>query len=411
MIPTEQALILLILLIGLIVVLALLAKAGLERIGLPALVGYIVLGLLLHVADQRLQLFSAGEREVLEFLANIGIISLLFRVGLESKLNELVHQLRRASVILLGDILVSGLLGFFTAYGLLKLSLIPSLFVGTAMTATSVGITVSLWREAQAINSPNGELMLDVAEMDDISAVIMMALLLAVAPVLQSNPDATAIAPLLAQTAGTFCLKAIVFGASCFLFSRYVERSLTQFFQRIEAPPDPTIMVTGIGLITAAFAGLLGFSVAIGAFFAGLVFSRDPDAIKLDASFDTFYETFVPFFFVGIGLKVDLSAISAALGLGVILLIVAVLGKMVGVAVPTLMMSGGASAILLGVSMVPRAEITMIVMQHGLQLGDWAVPPQVFSAMVLVSAATTIMVPLVLRPLLQRWPQTSERYL
>lgn len=407
MTPAEQALLLLILLVGAMLVLAILVKAGLERIGVLALVGYIALGLLLRVTDQQWQLFADGEHEVLEFLADIGIISLLFRVGLESKLNELLRQLRRASVVWLGNILVSGLLGFFTAYSFLKLGLIPSLFVGTAMTATSVGISVSLWQEAHAIQSPNGELMLDVAEMDDISAVVMMALLFSVVPVLEHNPEA-AILPIMLQTASVFCLKAIVFSVLCFVFSRYAEQSVTHFFQQIEPSPDPTIMVTGIGFITAAIAGLLGFSVAIGAFFAGLIFSRDPEAVKLDASFDTFYEIFVPFFFIGIGLKVDLSILPLALDLGIVLLVVAVLGKLIGVAIPVLPMSGWASATLLGVSMVPRAEIMMIVMQQGLQLGEWAVPSRVFAAMVVVSMATTVLVPLILRPLLRKWPQTAE---
>ena len=87
--PTEQALLLLILLVGLILVVAILLKSGLQRLGLPALMGYIGLGLLLHSADKTWQLFSAGDREVLAFLADLGIICLLFRVGLESDLCEL----------------------------------------------------------------------------------------------------------------------------------------------------------------------------------------------------------------------------------------------------------------------------------------------------------------------------------
>ncbi|MBE7385718.1 MAG: cation:proton antiporter [Leptolyngbya sp. SIO1E4] len=152
----------------------------------------------------------------------------------------------------------------------------------------------------------------------------------------------------------------------------------------------------------------LGFSVAIGAFFAGLIFSCNLEAVKLDASFDTFYEIFVPFFFIGIGLKVDLSILPLAPDLGIALLVVAVLGKLIGVAIPVLTMSGWANATLLGVSMVPRAEIMMIVMHHGLQLGEWAVPTRVFAAMVLVSTATTVLVPLILHPLLLKWPQIAE---
>ncbi len=144
MTQAEQSLLLLILLVGAIVVTAILVKSGLERIGIPPLIGYILLGLSLGGADLQWHLFSAGEQEVWEFLADIGIISLLFRVGLESKLDELMRQLRRASLVWIGDIFVSGLLGFFTAYSLLKLDLIPSLFIAIAMTATSILVPLVL---------------------------------------------------------------------------------------------------------------------------------------------------------------------------------------------------------------------------------------------------------------------------
>ena len=150
---------------------------------------------------------------------------------------------------------------------------------------------------------------------------------------------------------------------------------------------------------------LLGFSEAIGAFFAGLVFSRDPQAVRIDASFDLLYELFVPFFFIGIGLKIDPVNFLAGLSLGSILLIVAVLGKLIGAGVPAAIAVGWTGAILIGISMLPRAEIMMVVMQHGLQLGTWAVPSQVFAGMVVVSAATSIATPVLLRPLLQHWPQ------
>lgn len=398
--PSDYPLLLLILLVGIILVVAILTKAGLERWGLPAMVGYILLGLLIGQVDQQWHFFADGEREVLRFLSELGIISLLFRVGLESKLDKLIRQVRRASLVWLSDIMVSGALGFSIAYWWLSLGLIPSLFIGIAMTATSIGISVSLWKDANALDSDNGELLVDVAEMDDISAVILMALLFAVAPVLHINPEAN-VFPLIIRTVGKFAFKAIVFGAFCFAFSRYIEKPMTQFFERLEPAPDPTIMVAGVGVIIAALAGLLGFSVAIGSFFAGLLFSRDPEAVKLEASFITIYEFFVPFFFIGIGLSIDLNAFPTALKLGSLLLIVATIGKLVGVMVPVWVTTGKTSALLLGISMVPRAEIMMIVMQHGQQLGKWAVPPAVFSAMIIVSAATSLGVPLALRPLLK----------
>ena len=150
----------------------------------------------------------------------------------------------------------------------------------------------------------------------------------------------------------------------------------------------------------AAIAGLLGFSEAIGAFFAGLVFSRDPEAVKIDASFEMLYDLFVPFFFISVGFTINLASLGAGLTWGSILLLVAIVGKLVGAGLPALLVTGWQGATAIGLSMVPRAEVMMIVMQHGLTLGDWAVSSHVFSAMVVVSALTSLLTPLILRPLL-----------
>jgi Kef-type K+ transport system membrane component KefB len=398
----EQAL-LLVLLVGIILISTTLIRALLHRLAIPDLVGYILLGIVLHSADQQWHYLNDGGRVTLDFLADIGIICLLFRVGLESKLEELIRQLGRASLIWVGDILVSGLVGCMTAYALLNLDVIPSLFVGTAMTATSAGISIAVWKEANAMSSPNGELMLDVAEMDDISAVVLMTLLFSLAPLLQAQTGD--LLPAVMVTLRDVCLKFLAFTGFCYFFSRYVERSLTTCFQNLEPPPALTILVVGVSLFTSALAGLIGFSVAIGAFFSGLVFSRDPRAVKIDASFDILYESFVPFFFISLGLQVDWEGGVLALGLGLILFLSALIGKLGGVIPPMLLLGDWSDALLLGISMVPRAEIMMIVMQRGLQLGGWAVPSHVFSAMVLVVGLSTITAPLVLRSLLQKWPQ------
>lgn len=195
------------------------------------------------------------------------------------------------------------------------------------MTATSVSVSVTVWREANALNSSNGQLMLDVAEMDDLSASALMALLFALVPVLHNNPEANWL-PILANAAAIFTIKTLFFAAFCF-------------------------------------------------------------------------------FFIGIGLSIDLTALPIALGWGAMLLTAAVLGKLIGVAIPVVITDTWNSAVLLGLSMVPRAEIMMIIMQRGLHLGAWAVSSHLFSAMVVVSAATTILIPLLLRRLLQRWPQTE----
>lgn len=405
---SETVLLYLVLLVGTTIVLAIVVKAGSERIGMPPLVGYLLLGFVLQLLDIRGFLTSRAVLEVYSFLAELGIISLLFRVGLECNLAGLVRQLPRACLLLMGDVLCSGSLGFATAYFLLRLSLVSSLFISIALVATSVGISISVWQDSQALNSINGELLLDIAEMDDIAAIILMSLLFAIAPSWQDGKEINFL-PLLETIIGPFSLKVMIFSTFCLIFFRYIEHPLTQFFERIEPAPDPMLMVAGTGFVIASLAGLLGFSVAVGAFFAGLAFSRDPHAVKIDASFGALYEFFVPFFFINIGLQIQFQALTAALGSSLLLLSAALLGKLMGIGgLMLLTQSDASSATLLGISMIPRAEITMVIMQRGRDLGDWAISPQLFAGMTLVAIATCIISPILLYPLLKQWPQVQE---
>jgi Kef-type K+ transport system membrane component KefB len=167
-------------------------------------------------------------------------------------------------------------------------------------------------------------------------------------------------------------------------------------------------VVVGIGFVIAALAAWIGFSLAIGAFFAGLVFSRDEEAVKREGSFMPLYELFSPFFFIGIGMHVDPAALGSALKPGAVLAAVAFAAKIIADGLPVWVMRGLSSALLIGMSMVPRAEIAMVIMQRGLNKGAWAVPPEIFNAMVMVTILTCILAPLIVQLLLNRWPQTEE---
>ena len=168
-------------------------------------------------------------------------------------------------------------------------------------------------------------------------------------------------------------------------------------------------MVLAIGFIIAAAADMLGFSMAIGAFFAGLVFSRDPEAVKRETSFMPLYELFSPFFFIGIGMSMDPESLHGAAGLGAILLLAAMISKMLADGLPAWMMGTFSSGALIGISMIPRAEIAMVIMHRGLYLKNQAVSAEVFGAMVMVSLGTCLIAPLCVKPLLQKWPQPEEK--
>lgn len=143
----------LILIVGLTMLAALGLRKASARLKLPAMVGYIGIGLALNSADRYWIGFPHAVHDGLQFLASAGIIALLFRVGLQSNLPALIAQLRRASFVWSGDVLFSGAIGFVTARYLLDLALIPSLFAAAALTATSIGVSTAVWQDEGALNS------------------------------------------------------------------------------------------------------------------------------------------------------------------------------------------------------------------------------------------------------------------
>jgi Kef-type K+ transport system membrane component KefB len=314
-------------------------------------------------------------------------------VGLESHISKLLENLRGASFVWIADVTVSGSLGFLVARYALGLELVPSLFVAVAMTVTSVGVGVAVWREEGALDSKRGQLLLDVAELDDVSGIVLMAVLFAVAPLLHDG-NTGALGLSVAWAAAEVMTRLVVFALAVALFARFLEAPLTRLVGRLETAPDRLITIVSVGLIVAATAGALGFSLAIGAFFGGLAFSRDPEAVKLDAYFDPLYDFFTPFFFIAIGLRVDPGVVGAAVPLGLLLFLVAAAGKLLGAGGGSLLLLRPRGAALLGLSMIPRAEIAMVIMQHGMLLGAWAVSETLFSAMVVVSLLTCLIAPI-----------------
>lgn len=392
---------LLVLLTGIILLCTMLIKLLFERFRASPVVGYLLLGFGLRCADQPFGYLEHGGGAIFRFLATIGVITLLFRVGLSSELRKLLGQLRRASVVWICNIVISGLAGYGAAFYLLGLGAVASLVIGAAMTATSVGISVGIWQEQGATASEPGSLLIDVAELDDISAVIIMGLLFTLLPLLHQQHDSL-VRPVLA-TSVVFGVKMIGFGMLCYVLARFTEHPFIEFFRRHEKPPVAMLAVIGVSFVIAALAGLIGFSVAIGAFFAGLVFSRDPEAVHMEASFLPIYAFFSPFFFIGVGLEINPAAFTGVAWMGLLLTGAAFAGKILANTVPSLFFFRPVTALAIGFSMVPRAEIAMYIMQRSLWAN--AVSQEVFAAMVIVSAATCLLAPLVVQPLLQRRPR------
>lgn len=396
------------LVVSVLIVLAMLAKALAPRfLRIPPVVAYMGLGLLLRVANTTWEFMPAPGEWTLDFLGQIGVAALLFQVGLKSDLSGLIRELPRAVKVWAFNVALAGGLSFAVAMSL-NLGLVTSLFVGVAFSATSVGISLAVWSDAGRLRSKLGELLLDVAELDDLSAVLLMLAVVAAAPVLGAHGGVADAVQAAFSATGIMLAKVVLFGTACWAFARYLEGPLSRALSRAEAPPDRVLSVAGLGFATAAIAGTIGFSVAVGGLFAGLMFSRDPQTVHSEASFAPIYSLFTPFFFIDVGYAVDTTTIASSAALGALFLGPAVVGKVLGAGLPAARHFGLRNATLLGLSMVPRAEIALLVARTGNRLGDWAVSDEVYGAIVLTSAAGSILAPLVLQKLFERWPAADS---
>lgn len=396
---------LLMLVFGGVALIAVPLRNVLRHAGLPALVAFIGLGLALSTADRFLGIVTNELREQIEILAQLGLIALLFRVGLESDLDKLIGQLRRAAVIWLPNMIIPAMLAFALVLAWPGLGMVPALLAGIAASATSIGVSTAPWQEANALESDDGALMIDVAELDDLSAVVLIGIVFAVAPALH-NGNGMAVDALwagLVQIA-----KIAVFSAGCYAFSRLVEPRLSSFFTRLDPRTGPFIFAAGTVFLIAAVADALGFSMAIGAIFAGFAFSRDPSELQVDNAFAYVLAMFGPIFFLSIGLSVGFDRFGTALWLAVALFVVLVASKALGAGLAAWAVAGRRTGRLIGAIMVPRAEIFLIVMAHGLSLGAWAVPPELYAASVLAAVATCIAGPLAVARLLSSKERQTE---
>ncbi|MHA7828118.1 MAG: cation:proton antiporter [Roseovarius sp.] len=400
MIDTGEQHAAILLLMGLVSLLAVPMRALFARVSMPSMIGFILLGVALSIGSAMTGFANDTLNEQVPFLAKIGIVVLLFRIGLESDLDKLRRQLGRAALIWLPNMVLGAAAAFALVVFWPGLRLIPALFTGIAASATSIGVSAGIWEASGALDSGTGALLLDAAELDDISAVVLLSVLFAVAPLLQQPEGAAILAPALKAAAIQLLLTAL-FSIACYLFSRWLEKPLSDGFAKLSPTHGPIVLAAGAAFVIASMAEFMGLSMAIGALFAGLAFSRDPAERSIDETFGILLTVFAPFFFVAIGLSVDTTVLGGAIGLAAALAGMALIGKLLGAGFPAAVMLGWRQGALIGFSMVPRAEIFLLVMLYGLTLGPWAVPQVLYNAAVLTSIVTCIIGPAIVGMMLR----------
>jgi Kef-type K+ transport system membrane component KefB len=336
-------------------------------------------------------------------LAELGLILLLFFVGLELRMGELLAVGRRAALIGLGGVIIP----FVAGYGLMALlgwERIEAVFLAAALVATSTGITARTLRDLGVIGSTEARIILAAAVIDDILSMIVIAVVGALAE--QGTVSAAGVLFLVAEVVAFVLFVALV-------GRRVVRRYATHL---VGGGPDSLFAVAIVCCLSlAVLASSIGLAPIIGAFLAGLVLGESRDARRLTEIALPVYRLLVPFFFVITGMQVDPGVLRdpSIAGLAGAVTVLAIVSKLLGGLLGSLGLEPR-SALIIGVGMVPRGEIGFVVVAMGRSLG--VLPDQIISVVVVMSLATTLIVPPVLSHLyggspLDKRPRQPDRLL
>jgi Kef-type K+ transport system membrane component KefB len=355
------------------------------RINQSAVVGIILAGIIVGPS----LINAVTYTDFVSTMAHLGAIVLLFTIGLEFEIKQ-ITKVSYLFIALIG-IIVPAIAGFFVAEAF-SFDFKASIFIGTALTATSIAITANVLREMGRLQSDAAKAIIGAAVIDDVLALLVLS-------VSEGVVSGTISAPELLLTIGKavgFIVVGIIVGAKVFtrVLAWFEKTSVAKKYK--ESIFIFTMMVAFLYAMAADFVGL---SAIVGSFLAGASFA----GMKLErgAVFREGAEhlqiIFASIFFISLGVIMDLHSITPDLLIFIgVLTVVALLTKAIGCGVPALM-SGMKmrESLIVGVGMVPRGEVAMIVALIGLNQG--LIKQDIYSALILMSLLTTVIPPLIMR--------------
>ncbi len=398
-----------------------------ERWGQPAVLGELVMGVILG------NLFMAGidvfesikHDEIIAFLSELGVIILLFQIGLESNIAEMKKVGVRALMVAIIGVVAPFVLGAYVVGPWLMpgMEMVAYLFLGAALTATSVGITARVFKDLGKLQTKEAQIVLGAAVFDDVFGLIILAVVSAIATIGAVSVGAVSI----------IVAKAFLFLAGSVVLGMLMAPRLGKIFSKIHTGVGMKFtLAVSICLIFAYVAGLIGLAPIIGAFAAGLVldpvhfrYFKAPKMVndvkklaeKHNGEFKEELEEalehhghrhiedlieplayfLVPIFFIVTGMKVALESLfnTQILGVALAITVVAIIGKYIsGYA------AGNVNKKIVGVGMIPRGEVGLIFAAIGQSLG--VLSDDLFSVIIVMVILTTLMAPPILAKLLKK---------
>ena len=365
------------------------------RLKAPSVIGELAAGVVLGPS----LLGWLEPNEVLKLLAEIGIILLLFEVGLETDVRRLVNSGQKSLVVAIGGFFVPFALGFSLGYWIFDFSLLVSLFIGGTLTATSIGITVRVLSDLKRQQEKEGQIVLGAAVLDDVLGVVLLALLY----------EFSIGGGVSAVNAG----KVLIFVGAFFILAPLAAKLISLLIGRFDAISEiPGLIPTSIVSLVLFFAWLahaVGAPELLGGFAAGLALSRrfflpfgialhtdEAFAHRIEEQMRPIIHLFTPIFFVMVGLSLNLRAIDWSSpfiwSFSLLFFAVAVAGKYAGA---LFINESWKMRIIIGLAMVPRGEVGLIFAELGRVSGIF--DNEVYAGMIIVITLTTLLPPFIIK--------------
>lgn len=409
-----------------LIVVYLSAKLGGElcaRINLPPVLGELVGGVLVGVSALHLIVFPeagampdsvlmsfmqwtgglegdaissifSSQSEVISVLAEIGVVILLFEIGLESDLKELIRVGPQAAVVAVIGVVVPFAAGTAGLIALFSIDTVPAVFAGAALTATSIGITAKVLAELQQLSSKEGQIIIGAAVLDDVLGIIVLAVVASLAKT--GEIEITNVIYLIVSAAA-FLIGSILLGR---LLSPVFVSVVDQLRTRGQVLISSLVFAFALAYIAAA----IQLEAILGAFAAGLILAETTKRKELEEQISPIADMLVPVFFVTVGARTDISVLNPldpanreGLIIASFLVVVAIIGKLItGFAV---FGQPGVNRWAIGIGMIPRGEVGLVFAGVGAASG--VLSESLDAAIIVMVILTTFVAPPLLRVVFQ----------
>ncbi|HHP7229515.1 MAG TPA: cation:proton antiporter [Xenococcaceae cyanobacterium] len=332
----------------------------------------------------------ASSSEVISVLAELGVIILLFEIGLESDLRELQKVGVTAAIVAVVGVVapfVAGTVGLILLFGM---PIIPAVFAGAALTATSIGITSKVLSELGQLKSTEGQIIVGAAVIDDVLGIIVLAVVASLAKT--GDVDVLNLVYLIIS-ATAFLLGSIFLG-------KFFNKSFVAIAEKLQTRGKLVIPALIFAFSMAFLANAIHLEAILGAFAAGLVLDETDKRKELDQQVIPIADILVPIFFISVGARVDLSVLNPTsadnrqgLVIAAFLIVVAIIGKLItGWAV---FGQEKINRLAIGIGMIPRGEVGLVFAGIGAASGVLDKPLQ--AAIIIMVILTTFVAPPLLR--------------